>query len=331
MRARSNGKFIRHRLAICVLLLCAAWPLASCQMKELTSLPADHSQFPEPMACGKCHVAIYQEWESSPHAKAYVSQSFQRATNDYRFRECLACHAPEPTFTTTRPVARTADCNLGVVCVSCHLDQGAMVGPRQPTGVVKPHPIVVDAARFLNGQECGRCHESTLQQWQAFPATAKQDCAACHMPEVTRTMTQATDLISKPIVAMEKPNVEHRHVFDCPDAHASADDYALNAVATNHRITVTLQNRLPHNLPTGDFGVRLVQVTATAVNATGKQSEIAQWEIAGTQNQSLAPGAVRRWDADLPAGTQTVRLSLARKDRNPADTVVILEKAVAIP
>ena len=282
------------------------------------------------MTCGSCHVAIYKEWEQSPHAKAYLSQTFRHATNDYKFHDCIACHAPEPMLTTTRPTARTAECNLGVVCVTCHLNHGSMVGPHQPTGVVRPHPILVDASRFANGQLCGRCHESTLSQWNAFATAGKQDCSTCHMPEVTRTMTQATDLISKPIVAMEKPGVEHRHLFSCAAAVAGEKSYALRATRTGPQLTLTLQNLLPHNLPTGDFGVRIVELDAYAVNASGRQSPIGTWEIDGVLNESLAPGASRTWETHLPADIHQVELVLTHKGRELTDSTVVLRKTVVL-
>ena len=94
--------------------------------------------------------------------------------------------------------------HLGMVFVN--LDDGAMVGPLPPTGIAKPHPIRVDPAPFDNGRLCGHCHQGTLAQWRGSPLGERRQCSDCHMPAVTRKMTQSTSLISKPIVAAVTAN-----------------------------------------------------------------------------------------------------------------------------
>jgi hypothetical protein len=308
---------------------CAAWSLMSCQMPELTQVSSQ--QFPTPQSCAHCHVQIYDEWEHSPHALAFVSQSYHRATDGYRFGECVGCHAPQPGLTVGEPEPRSTARELGVTCVSCHLDHGAMVGPSEPTGIVKPHPIMVNASLFQDGVLCGRCHQGTLAQWQSARVEHKQDCRQCHMPAVHRTMTQATNLISRPIVAAEKAGVEHRHVFTLIGAELPEKSFDLSVQAASGELNVTLTNFLPHDLPTGDFGVRLVQVTLRGVDVVGKETILARWEVTGIAGGSIPSGGSRHWRVVLPRGIRRLKLEMVRHGGDPSDQLLLLRKEVALP
>jgi hypothetical protein len=296
-------------------------------MPELTKV-SEHG-FPKPVSCSECHVDIYSEWARSAHAKAFESETYRRATDDYQFKECIACHAPEPRLTSREPAPRTTDRELGVACVSCHLDHGSMVGPTQPTGFAKPHPVRVDPALFADGVLCGRCHQSTLSQWQAVPVDKKKDCRQCHMPTIRRTITQATNLISRPIVAAESPGGEHRHLFTLIPTDLPEKPFDLIVDLNEQKLQVTLHNLLPHDLPTGDFGMRVVQLTARSVNATGSESPLAKWEVNGIVGASIPAGGSRSWSVGLPLGTQRVKLEMFRVSRDPADQLLLLRKEVA--
>ena len=310
---------------------CVAWLLSSCRMPELTRVSSSQGQFPVPQDCAHCHVEIYNEWAHSPHAVAFVSESYRRATDDYHFRECLGCHAPEPMLTSGQPATRSTELDLGVVCVTCHLDHGAMVGPNEPTGFAKPHPITVNKAFFENGTLCGRCHQSTLAQWQSAQVEPKQDCRSCHMPEVRRTMTQATGMISKPIVAAEHPGVEHQHLFTLAARDVATKSCDLRTEVVSGELAVTLVNLLPHNLPTGDFGVRTVQVTATAVDAAGKQSELGKWEVNGSVGGAIPSGGSRSWRVALPSTARRLDLQVLHRGRDQTDELVMLHQEVHLP
>lgn len=276
-------------------------------------------------------MEIYKEWAASSHATAFVSKTYRRATDDYRFGECLSCHAPEPMMGIEQPAVRPTNREAGIVCVTCHLDHGSMVGPNRPTGIVKPHPIRVDPAAFNNGTLCGRCHQSTLAQWQAATTPEKQDCRTCHMPEVRRTMTQATGLISRPLVAAETPGIEHRHSFCLTAEDSSNKSCELEVIADKDHAKVTLHNLLPHSLPTGDFGVRIIRLLVNAVDNAGKESSVAEWDVYGKLGGPVPAGESRSWTVLLPSDTQRLVLQLVHQGRDAADQVVLLRKEVAVP
>jgi len=302
--------------------------LTSCQMPELTRVSSQ--QFPTPRSCARCHVEIYNEWEHSPHAAAFVSDAYRRATDGHRFRECQGCHAPQPMLTEGEPGPRSTALELGVTCVSCHLDQGAMVGPGEPTGFVRPHPIRVDSSLFRDGTLCGRCHQSTLAQWRMARVEHREDCRGCHMPAVRRTMTQATDLISRPIVAAEVPAIEHRHVFRLIPTDLPGKAFDLSVQLISGELTVTLINFLPHDLLTGDFGVRLVQVAVLGVDAAGNESILARWEVTGILGGPVPAGGSRHWRVVLPPQIRRLKLEMLRRGREPTDRVLLLRKEVVV-
>ncbi len=299
-------------------------------MADLTHVST--ARFPKPQTCAECHVEIYSEWEHSPHAVAFANDEFRRATDNYRFTECIGCHAPQPILAAGEPTARDTAREAGVACVSCHLSEGAMVGPLQPTGLAKPHPIRVDPAFFAEGTLCGRCHQSTLAQWQVANTDQKQDCRQCHMPKVIRKITQATDMISKPLVAAETAALEHRHVFSLSADGLTDGPCTLKVnCADRSEATITLVNRLPHNLPTGDFGVRIIHISATGIDAHGVGTVLGHWELTRAAGGALAGGQSRSWRVELPPDVRMLCVEVVRQGRESADRTVLLRKEVAVP
>ena len=309
-------------------LLAIVGLVAGCKMPELTRVQG--TQFPHPEACSECHVDIYSEWAHSPHAAAFVSEQFKRATDNYRFKECLGCHAPEPMLTVGQPAVREGDRETGVACVACHLDQGAMVGPIEPTGIAKPHPIRVDPVLFADGNLCGRCHPGTLGQWRASSMPNKPDCRHCHMPEVTRKITQVSNLISRPLVAAETAAREHRHSFSLMPDELKDGPCRLDVDCNQKDATITVTNLLPHDLPTGDFGVRTIQITADAIDSNGESKSAGRWELTRAGGASLAGGKSRSWTITLGSDAKSLRVEIARQGREQGDHVVLIRKEVVL-
>lgn len=307
----------------------AGGALSSCTMPALTKVSTQG--FPMPMSCGDCHVEIYDEWRQSPHAMAFTNERFRRATDDYRFEQCLGCHAPEPAMVTAEPIARATDREIGVACVTCHLDQGAMVGPLEPTGFAKPHPIRVDPQPFENGRLCGHCHQGTLAQWQAADILGKQDCRHCHMPPVQRKITQSTGLLSKPIVAAENVAPQHRHSFMLVPEDLTGQQLKLQVMRAGDQALIKLTNMIPHGLPTGDFGVRIVRIVATSIAATGEQNELGAWELSNSGNRALAAGASRDWAVPLTPEVGRVVVTVTREGRDGSNRVKLLQTEVPLP
>lgn len=292
-------------LTICALLTC----IGGCtSFKHLTVSGDDFARGKD---CGKCHVDIYHEWSGSDHAAAYANPHFRKATNDYAFEDCLSCHAPGPLAANEQPTLRSAGREDGVTCVTCHLDQGKMWGPIEPTGKVAPHPIGVSPEFYSSSSLCGRCHEGTYEEWTGVQGD-KKTCQQCHMEAVTRKVTQATGGISNILVAMEKQVPQRRHLFSIPAGQAAEDMISAGIVREGSSSRLTVTNNLPHYLPTGDFGFRVVDLEVFAMDSEGLAISLARWELAKESGTGIPPRSRREWPVDLPADTQSLRIVLTR-------------------
>lgn len=296
-------------------------------MSDLTAV--SQKQFPAAAKCGECHVEIYREWAASPHADAYVNPRYRDATDDYDFDGCLGCHAPQPQYSDKTPQVRMTSRQTGVTCVSCHLAEGKLGGPLTPRGLASPHPVEVNPGRYRRAAFCGRCHEGTFSQWKAAPMQTKPTCQHCHMPAVHRKMTQATDIFSTLLVAFEKAEAEKRHTFNMVGRGRPA---VIGVTRRDGLVVLTVSNPLPHNLPTGDYGVRVVAVKAEALDAERKATVVGQWELTRSGDGAAIPaGGSRKWTFDVPAGARSIRVSLTRRGRGGARAATLLEKEIPLP
>ncbi|MDA8110812.1 MAG: hypothetical protein M0015_19645 [Betaproteobacteria bacterium] len=131
--------------------------------------------------CGRCHQAIYAEWRTSMHSRAWTDPYFQA---DWRFdggqQVCKNCHTPLDRQQPQRvlgfrdrdkwdPIlAANADYDAalqhqGVTCAACHLRDGKIVGPY--ANLDAPHPT----RKLSNPNEiCLRCHVVQGARWDTF-------------------------------------------------------------------------------------------------------------------------------------------------------------------
>jgi nitrate reductase cytochrome c-type subunit len=174
----------------------------------LTSLSAE--------SCGTCHQEHYKEWEISTHAHAWTDEQFQselkKETSPFM---CINCHIPlqnQQEYIVTglingdiyQPVKEKNphfDKKLqleGINCASCHVREGAIVGP---TGTDKAPHKTVKGKVHLSEQLCISCHNATAvitptlacsfetaDEWRAGPYAETENCITCHMPELNRAV-----------------------------------------------------------------------------------------------------------------------------------------------
>ncbi len=295
--------------------------LASCaSFKHLTQVS---DTFPPAKDCGKCHVEIYDEWSTSDHAHAYTNPQFHEATDDYAFGDCLSCHAPEPRLTAARPAVRTSGREEGVTCVSCHLEEGVLSGPLKPTGKVHPHPIGVRPEVYYDSGICGRCHEGTMAQWNAAPSE-KSGCQQCHMEPARRKVTQATGGVSNLLVAMEKEIPVRRHGFRIPPDSQSLGYLVLSVGRSDTDVAITVENRCPHDLPTGDFGFRAVVLEVFARDERGGASPVGRWELTRELGTAIESHGSRTWTLPVPEDAVLTRAVLTRRSYGQ-DSILLAE------
>ncbi len=244
----------------------------------LTSLSAE--------SCGTCHKEHYEEWKFSTHSHAWEDPQFQaelaKETSPFM---CINCHIPLQNQQDSivkglingdiyRPVKEANphfDKKLqqeGINCASCHVRNGAVIGP---TGTTKaPHKTVKDTVH-LSEKLCISCHNAvavvtpqlactfqTGDEWKAGPYFGKKTCLNCHMPDTTRA-----------IVPGFEPRLSHRHYFPGSGIPKFADQPTkmLNGLSMKEHtpnienvkvgdtlhFNITLKNEFAgHRVPTGD-------------------------------------------------------------------------------
>ena len=169
--------------------------------------------------CGACHQEIYEEWQTSMHAKAWTDEYYQvdRAWEDNP-PVCDNCHIQLETqrgylvagfqdsdrlypIKEPNPHYDPELQNEGVTCAVCHLREGKIVGPYKTD--LAPHPVQVDPGFLAGSSPCHICHVVGGDRWDTFykrppcatlseveDAEQKPDCVGCHMPPVTRPMAK---------------------------------------------------------------------------------------------------------------------------------------------
>jgi hypothetical protein len=169
--------------------------------------------------CGRCHAAIYREWQQSVHAQAWADGQFQAEFQKQPGVQwmCINCHTPlrnqlDSLVVTLRdadverPVRRANpefDAALkseAITCAVCHVRDGVVEGPFGDTKA--PHAVRYNPA-FRSPDLCLRCHQAvqaypgknfictfeTGDEWRAGPyAKRGVSCQGCHMPAELRAL-----------------------------------------------------------------------------------------------------------------------------------------------
>lgn len=335
MRPRGRGSNGRRPVALprAILPLAVALLAGACNPYAYLTEVGDAS--PPSSDCGGCHVEIHREWAASTHAESWTRPAFVDATSERRFEACLGCHAPDTVFGGGTPRLRASRREEGVNCVACHLDSGVLAGPAPTSALLEPHPVAAERAIYRTSELCGTCHEGTYREWKAAATAETRTCQDCHMPRVTRTLTQGTDALSDALVAFEDEYEGRRHTFhlDAVDGFEDAVEARLEGGRRDPdrvRGEVVLVDRLPHRVPTGDFGFRRVALELVALDATGQPLATTTAELYADLGTALEPGIDRAFPFDFPGATSAVRARLSR-GKASGSTAVLLERRWDLP
>ena len=174
--------------------------------------------------CGACHVAIYEEWRISTHARAWDDDpQFQAELHKSRAPGndvgwlCINCHTPlenqlehlvgrldqgaldRPVYVANPdfdPVLR----DEAITCATCHVRDGVVLGPFGDTAA--PH-ATRRAPELLEVGVCTVCHQASVllpsidlacafeteEEWRAGPYDEEgMTCQGCHMPAIERAL-----------------------------------------------------------------------------------------------------------------------------------------------
>ncbi|MHC4814982.1 MAG: multiheme c-type cytochrome [Planctomycetota bacterium] len=142
--------------------------------------------------CKECHQDVWDEWHGSHHQIAYLNPDVRLLSDDFRNKECQACHLPRPVSITgygQRTLPRMTLPDEGVSCLTCHLGKaGEILGRREiKTAPCRPQ----QSAELVSVEMCASCHNqhgttattSTAPPTNGGPAT---------MPGRARNATPAT-------------------------------------------------------------------------------------------------------------------------------------------
>jgi hypothetical protein len=164
-------------LAPCVLALCLFYGCAEDRLLRI----APESP-PSSSRCADCHAEVHLEWQTSPHARAWINEVYLRSLEETGTMACWPCHAPEARHPGggTPPALRKSNLDEGVNCAACH-------GAQCPEVVLISSVSPPDSAVRSDSRICGDCHRVTFREWEDYiSAKASNDgpqtCWGCHMP-----------------------------------------------------------------------------------------------------------------------------------------------------
>ena len=140
--------------------------------------------------CRECHQSVYDEWQGSHHQIAFLNPEVRKLSDDFRNKECQACHLPRPVSITgfgERTLPRLTFPNEGVSCLTCHLGASGEILGAATREAAPCRPV--ESLELVSTELCKSCHNQhqTTDQWHASPqAAAGGSCRSCHMPPVER-------------------------------------------------------------------------------------------------------------------------------------------------
>lgn len=311
--------------------------VGGCFKGEVTGAKLEVVRIEAPSAkdCGACHEQQYREWSESAHAASFTNERFVAATNRHAFADCLGCHIPGSVFIESAPVARGYHRDEGVNCIVCHMKEGKLAGPVSRTGIIAPHETGEKDAFYRDSRLCGKCHEGTYREWLASSIPEKKNCQECHMSEVVRKMTEPRGFLSKIVVSFEKEIKQRRHRFSVKEIANLKEPPAEIAVENMRRTPdgltadVAIVNRLPHRIPTGDYGYRkaILRVELSRDGAVRSSEDVELYKELGT---AFLPGEPARYSFSLKGEGDELIVTLLREGWEGHDRTVILRKEVPI-
>ena len=249
--------------------------------------------------CKTCHEDVWDEWYGSHHQIAYLNPEVRRLSEDFRNKECQACHLPQQIAITgfgQRALPRLTRPDQGVDCITCHVGaNGEVFGARAvPSAPCKP----IADERFTSMSLCESCHNqhTTTDQWRASEWPGKGiDCNDCHMPEVERKATAGSVRTGR--------SHEYRGAHDVETLRKAG---TLEASVDGGELVMALVNTgAGHNFPTEERH-RAVDIVYAFVDGDGNLGE---WTRAWRFRQPYRDEAGD--DTQLPSGARkAVRVAI---------------------
>ncbi len=245
------------------------------KLVELARQP-DLLENPTAKRCGECHEAIFKAWEKSRHARAWISETYIKDSENRSKEKCLPCHIPRAVKAGSKPEPRLTQRDEGVFCIPCHMADGKMNGPYALYS--PPHPTRQNDA-YRKAVFCGSCHEKTYKEWQA--AGHESTCQKCHMPRAEGRLVQ------NPVLKyFHAPKEVADHGF--PHGAVGAGEIGLSVDIKPGRVRVALLNdTVPHHVPTADNGDPRLYLTVEQLDTAGEKLDRVREILAPQQETAL--------------------------------------------
>ena len=288
--------------------------------------------------CKSCHPAIWREWESSMHAKAWVDEIYQAAAAQVADREtkCDQCHAPQPILITgvgKMPVLRDKQREAGVSCLVCHLDaHGAMNGPAASaetyfhanvTNSIYTEPLVLCGT--CHGQQTVPEHDQVSSFLKSQFAEADASCATCHMPVVRRLQSTTS-----------RESIKGRkHTWRGSRSVAQLRRAAtLELGYVDGKADVKLRSKTGHILPGGTLRTIVLEVATLAPDGQARQKQ--RVSISAKGENRLLPSENRTYAFDMASAAtgDTIRARLVYRltpDTPESKWILMAEKTYVVP
>jgi len=282
------------------LILVVGIQIASADASDQERRATQGNRWQSSTQCRECHQGLWDEWHGSHHQIAYLNPLVRQLSDDFRNKECQACHLPRPISITgyaQRTLPRLTLPDEGVSCLTCHLGKDGEILGRRSRPDVPCQPK--QSQDVVSVELCQSCHNqhTTTDQWRrsryAVEGATRKTCNDCHMPEADRRTNGTGKGLS--------------HVFRGAHDKATLQSAGrLAAAMVGRELVMSLENiGAGHNFPTEERH-RAVDIVYRFHLEDGSDTE---WTRAWRFRQPYRdePGE----DTQLPAGQKkTVRVAL---------------------
>jgi hypothetical protein len=270
-------------------------------------------RFQSSAECAACHREVHDEWHGTQHQISYLNPEVRKLSDDFKNKECAACHLPRPIIETgllQRTLPRLTRPEEGVDCLTCHLGPGGrIVGKRASNEGCMP----IADERMMGVDGCATCHNQhkTTDQWRASKWAAQDvTCNDCHMEKVAR----------------KDGREGYSHVFRAAhdlDMLKRAVEVRLDVDASAAKASIEVENVYAgHNFPTeersraADLMVRFLAPDGSAGEWTQLFRFRQPYRDEPGENTQLPAHAVHRSEVAIPEGATRLEVRLWYR-RNP--------------
>jgi hypothetical protein len=268
--------------------------------------------------CQKCHEDVHEEWSASQHRSSWTDPVFQAAIKDLPDGgdSCATCHAPRALFHRgfgQLPPARKKDRELGVNCITCHLEGNIYHGPYESTG----HGGIDANPEVRSAKMCSSCHGRPMERADHDQGTSYlagpegkggKSCQECHMDAVDRKLVTKDSIKEKYLIGVQPCRKHNFKGARQGSIVAGSADLSLQATADSVTVKATLKTG--HSLPASTH--REVHLIVVQINADGTILDTTKKVYTFGAGPVLVPGEPNSVIVPLKVGTKKVTASLTQ-------------------